>query len=400
MSLTLYSRNESYPAQVPLVPIAVNVSPPLQRVLPIIWNKTSTSALQVLFKTAKSSEVAQALYKSEGYFSRLFSNETWGQWWENKSPLGKVRDAYNEHLMDLAGYKSNPISLDSTTLSEANQQAEELLSSKLTSLLTFSFPGALAQNVSNFISLKFCSPQEAEEIERKTDSLKENREWFHVGTSLEDILNLLTQGDYSESFDEINPKTIAQVKEIMDLAKEIFELKTNCFSFISIDTEILNNLISKSERFDAFYEEYSYRSKVLEKIDMIENEIENYIILIQAEREDQMPDEAISELEEEIGRLEAQNEFHKKQVRVLNAALTIGFPIALERGTARQEDFETKKAIKEGLQQSIRVYKKKINDCKKKLLLRRFSFTKENLHDIENYVSQLQKEKERLLKKL
>ncbi len=72
--------------------------------------------------------IKQALNKPSGYFSRLFSNESWEEWLEPKTSLGKVVNVFANEV------KSEPRNrgrltrhLDIETLQRANAQAEELL---------------------------------------------------------------------------------------------------------------------------------------------------------------------------------------------------------------------------------------------------------------------------------
>jgi hypothetical protein len=58
----------------------------------------------------EESELEALLVKQDGYIARLFSDETWGEWLESRTPLGRIVDAYlgsstamfDSHLLERA----------------------------------------------------------------------------------------------------------------------------------------------------------------------------------------------------------------------------------------------------------------------------------------------------------
>ena len=70
-----------------------------------------------------------ALVKNAGYFTRFFSNESWQDWCENKTPLGKVVSLYCDCVTSTTGLKAFMDRLDENVLKVSNKDAALLLKS-------------------------------------------------------------------------------------------------------------------------------------------------------------------------------------------------------------------------------------------------------------------------------
>ncbi len=72
--------------------------------------------------------IKQVLKKSSGYFYRLFSNESWEEWLESRTPLGKVVNVFVNYLKSRPSARDRLLNhLDVDAIQRANTQAEYLL---------------------------------------------------------------------------------------------------------------------------------------------------------------------------------------------------------------------------------------------------------------------------------
>nr|NGX59192.1 hypothetical protein [Chlamydiota bacterium] len=62
---------------------------PLQALLERSLHLPTTEENKLLF-----SEITGAFFKQKGFLSRLFSNESWEEWFENRTDLGKVASQF------------------------------------------------------------------------------------------------------------------------------------------------------------------------------------------------------------------------------------------------------------------------------------------------------------------
>ena len=74
-------------------------------------------------------QVSQAFFKQRGYFSRLFSGESWEEWTENRTPLGKVASHLRDCIESHTQVDSFTKKLDEEVVRKANEEAEALLDS-------------------------------------------------------------------------------------------------------------------------------------------------------------------------------------------------------------------------------------------------------------------------------
>ena len=73
--------------------------------------------------------IRDKLTKKTGFFSRFFSTESWTDWLEDKTPIGRVVTLYCERLTGSTGLRALMDRLDRNTLEVANQDAALLLKS-------------------------------------------------------------------------------------------------------------------------------------------------------------------------------------------------------------------------------------------------------------------------------
>ncbi len=85
--------------------------------------------LRFVSKNGMDSIPQDALVKNNGYFTRFFSNESWQDWCENKTPLGKVVSLYCERVTHSTRLEALMDRLDKKVLEVANQDAALLLKS-------------------------------------------------------------------------------------------------------------------------------------------------------------------------------------------------------------------------------------------------------------------------------
>ncbi len=100
--------------------------------------KGSTSPLQALLERSfhipaseenKSlfSQITQAFFKQKGYFSRLFSNESWDEWFENRTALGKVASQFSNCIESRAEVCSFTKEMNPQLIQQANEATSVLL---------------------------------------------------------------------------------------------------------------------------------------------------------------------------------------------------------------------------------------------------------------------------------
>ena len=73
--------------------------------------------------------IQDTLLKKSGYFARWFSNESWEDWLEYRTPLGKVVSMYCDHITTAQTVKASISRLDKKLLEIANQDATTILKS-------------------------------------------------------------------------------------------------------------------------------------------------------------------------------------------------------------------------------------------------------------------------------
>jgi len=73
--------------------------------------------------------IRDTLNKKEGYFTRLFSNESWADWMENKTPIGKVVSLYCDSVTGSTREGSLLERLNKRVLEVSNRDAARLLQS-------------------------------------------------------------------------------------------------------------------------------------------------------------------------------------------------------------------------------------------------------------------------------
>ncbi len=73
------------------------------------------------------SPIQDVLLKKSGYISRLFSNESWGEWLEEKTPLGRVISSYCDYLNSTTRADVFIRRFDQEFLEEANRNAAAIL---------------------------------------------------------------------------------------------------------------------------------------------------------------------------------------------------------------------------------------------------------------------------------
>lgn len=82
----------------------------------------------IRLSTHESNEILrQSLFKTEGYIQRLLSNESWAQWTEDRTALGKVIFAFRDCVNSFVSAEKCLERLDVTTLRDANEMASRVL---------------------------------------------------------------------------------------------------------------------------------------------------------------------------------------------------------------------------------------------------------------------------------
>lgn len=84
----------------------------------LIQNNNSTLDDEIVYR---------AFVKHKGYGSRLFSSETWEEWTENRTPLGRVVSNFLEYAFQGEGQKAKLINRSERWLERANKEAQQLL---------------------------------------------------------------------------------------------------------------------------------------------------------------------------------------------------------------------------------------------------------------------------------
>lgn len=77
-----------------------------------------------LITKERDESVKSALVKSEGYLVRFFSSESWEEWTENRTSLGKVVSLFIDHEMAPSSATSLVKMLDAKTIRQANREAK------------------------------------------------------------------------------------------------------------------------------------------------------------------------------------------------------------------------------------------------------------------------------------
>jgi len=72
-------------------------------------------------------EISQAFLKQRGYFSRFFSGESWEEWTENRTPLGKVTSQFRDCIESQTQVDSFTKRLDGEVVRKADEEADALL---------------------------------------------------------------------------------------------------------------------------------------------------------------------------------------------------------------------------------------------------------------------------------
>jgi len=75
----------------------------------------------------ESFKIKEALKKKLGYFRRFFGSESWGEWIENRTALGKIVSLYVDFITSRTSLDVFLKQLDSATLIAGNEQALALL---------------------------------------------------------------------------------------------------------------------------------------------------------------------------------------------------------------------------------------------------------------------------------
>jgi hypothetical protein len=114
----------------------------------LLTSKWQADALTKIFgvMTQESNpRIKKALFKPQGYFTRLFSSESWTEWLENRTPLGKITQIF-AHYINVNGSLHVENELNASEIAQANAEAVRLLQ-------TLNFENAdvsdLAENIEN-----------------------------------------------------------------------------------------------------------------------------------------------------------------------------------------------------------------------------------------------------------
>ena len=89
---------------------------------------TDTALQRVLEKAVRepNAVIKGALTKQEGYLKRFFSNETWQEWSQSRTALGRVVDHFFQNMNHFASMERLASLLDVQTIQQANQEAAQL----------------------------------------------------------------------------------------------------------------------------------------------------------------------------------------------------------------------------------------------------------------------------------
>ena len=71
--------------------------------------------------------VYRAFLKQEGYHTRLFSSETWEEWAEFKTPLGRVVSNFLEYAFQQEAQKATLVKRSGPLIEKANREAQQLI---------------------------------------------------------------------------------------------------------------------------------------------------------------------------------------------------------------------------------------------------------------------------------
>ena len=72
-------------------------------------------------------KITKAFFKNEGYFKRLFTKESWEEWTENRTPLGKVASQFRDCIESGTRVSKFTKSLNEREIQTANEEANALL---------------------------------------------------------------------------------------------------------------------------------------------------------------------------------------------------------------------------------------------------------------------------------
>lgn len=99
----------------------------------VILRKSRTEelkALNTLFHliiTESNEQIKQACYKSQGYFWRLYSNESWNEWLENRTYLGRIVSLFKDYLAGRISDHYIDACIGSQTILKAEGEAKQVL---------------------------------------------------------------------------------------------------------------------------------------------------------------------------------------------------------------------------------------------------------------------------------
>lgn len=84
---------------------------------------------QLLYLTTQEANetIRQAMKKKDGYWKRLFSGESWSEWSEDKTPLGKVITVFADYMDSSFILEAFMRRLDIDVIHKANEEAAQLL---------------------------------------------------------------------------------------------------------------------------------------------------------------------------------------------------------------------------------------------------------------------------------
>ncbi|MBS0622397.1 MAG: hypothetical protein JSR80_05520 [Verrucomicrobia bacterium] len=99
---------------------------PLEQVLEVLTQKID---LKKGGEQETNAIIQRALKKENGYFIRLFSNESWDEWLEDKTALGRVVSLFTDYCESSKPLTSFVKRLDEKIIEKANREAANLLSS-------------------------------------------------------------------------------------------------------------------------------------------------------------------------------------------------------------------------------------------------------------------------------
>ncbi len=93
--------------------------------------------------------ITQAFFKQKGYFMRLFSEESWEEWTENRTALGKVAAQFRYCIQSTIELNNCVKKLDGRVIQRANEEAEALLE-KLNSSTAIPMFSRIGSSFNNF----------------------------------------------------------------------------------------------------------------------------------------------------------------------------------------------------------------------------------------------------------